>query len=65
MAVNLLEIKRIFGAGTGFAFFAGQLGLVFFWRQPGFAFFAGQLGLVFFWRQPGFAFFAGQLGFPR
>jgi hypothetical protein len=44
MAVNLLEIMRIFGAGTGFAFFAGQLGLVFFWRQPGFAFFAGQLG---------------------
>jgi hypothetical protein len=41
MAVNLLEIMRIFGAGTGFAFFAGQLGFVFFWRQPGFAFLRG------------------------
>jgi hypothetical protein len=45
MAVNLLEIMRIFGAGIGLCDFLGRhLGFVFFWRQQGFAFFAGQLG---------------------
>jgi hypothetical protein len=45
MAVSLLEIKRIFGAGIGLCvFYVRHLGFVFFWRQPGFAFFPVQLG---------------------